>query len=211
MIRVLQTHEVGGHVYRKIERPSRTWRRGPSIVHERDGKVISRETYDLEVRGIAPPAEIVRGTCQICCRPIGVATGIIAHHGYRRPHQGWQTASCAGAHYRSLEVACDALQPAIDALEVYARSCRADREKLLLTPPAELSRKDAYGRVARTYAKPDVFDTSEKPAYYNGGYESLFWGKVSSLNSHIRDATSDANLFRQRLAEWKPAKAKETV
>lgn len=36
-------------------------------------------------------------TCQICGRPIFAETGVIAHHGYQRPGDGYQTASCPGA------------------------------------------------------------------------------------------------------------------
>lgn len=36
-------------------------------------------------------------TCQICGRPIFAETGLIAHHGYQRPGEGYQTESCQGA------------------------------------------------------------------------------------------------------------------
>jgi hypothetical protein len=42
-------------------------------------------------------------TCQICQRPIFAETGVIAHHGYTRPFEGYQTASCYGARYLPLE------------------------------------------------------------------------------------------------------------
>lgn len=55
-------------------------------------------------------------TCQICGRAIKAKKGLIAHHGYQRPGDGWQTVSCMGARYRPYEVACDALPPAIAAV-----------------------------------------------------------------------------------------------
>jgi len=36
-------------------------------------------------------------TCQICARKIYAELGVIAHHGYERPGEGWQTDSCDGA------------------------------------------------------------------------------------------------------------------
>lgn len=45
-----------------------------------------------------------RMTCQICGRKILAKNGKIAHHGYRRPGEGWQTASCEGARHLPLEV-----------------------------------------------------------------------------------------------------------
>lgn len=41
--------------------------------------------------------EGVERTCQVCGRGIFANTGVIAHHGYQRPGEGWQTPSCNGA------------------------------------------------------------------------------------------------------------------
>jgi len=43
-------------------------------------------------------------TCQICGRKIYAELGVIAHHGYERPGQGWQTESCEGARELPFEV-----------------------------------------------------------------------------------------------------------
>jgi hypothetical protein len=43
-------------------------------------------------------------TCQICARRIFAESGVIAHHGYERPGEGWQTASCPGARRLPFEV-----------------------------------------------------------------------------------------------------------
>ena len=65
----------------------------------------------------APPARTAKQlaadaaarTCQICGRPIFAEVGVIAHHGYQRPGDGWQTASCDGARELPFEAAKDAL------------------------------------------------------------------------------------------------------
>lgn len=51
----------------------------------------------------------VAKTCQICGRPILAETGVIAHHGYKRPGHGWQTASCYGARELPFEKSRDCL------------------------------------------------------------------------------------------------------
>ena len=51
----------------------------------------------------------VAQTCQICGRPILAETGVIAHHGYQRPGEGWQTSSCFGARHLPFEVSRDRL------------------------------------------------------------------------------------------------------
>lgn len=48
-------------------------------------------------------------TCQICSRPILAERGNIAHHGYQRPGNGWQTNSCFGALHLPFEVSRDRL------------------------------------------------------------------------------------------------------
>ncbi len=42
-------------------------------------------------------------TCQICGRPIFAEVGVVAHHGYQRPGDGWQTDSCFGARHLPYE------------------------------------------------------------------------------------------------------------
>ena len=51
----------------------------------------------------------VAQTCQICGRPILAETGVIAHHGYQRPGDGWQTSSCFGARHLPFEISRDRL------------------------------------------------------------------------------------------------------
>jgi hypothetical protein len=56
-------------------------------------------------------------TCQICGRLICSKTGYIAHHGYSRPHDGYQTPSCLGAQQSPLEVSNAALVTEISRCE----------------------------------------------------------------------------------------------
>lgn len=48
-------------------------------------------------------------TCQICARGILAELGAIAHHGYERPGDGYQTASCPGAKELPFEVSRERL------------------------------------------------------------------------------------------------------
>lgn len=43
-------------------------------------------------------------TCQCCARKHLANGGVIAHHGYQRPYEGWQTASCMGARKLPFEI-----------------------------------------------------------------------------------------------------------
>jgi len=70
----------------------------------------SKAAAQLEAR--AAVAKI----CQICGRPILAERGNIAHHGYQRPGEGWQTASCFGAMHLSFEVSRDHLGQYIEMI-----------------------------------------------------------------------------------------------
>ena len=50
------------------------------------------------------PIETPKGTCQICGKSYRIPKGILSHHGFRRPGEGYQTSSCYGARDLPLEV-----------------------------------------------------------------------------------------------------------
>lgn len=75
--------------------------------------------------------------CQICERDILADLGMIAHHGYTRPGDGWQTSSCMGARELPFEVSRDVLGvycgSLLDAAERHKQ--HGDALKAGTTPP----------------------------------------------------------------------------
>jgi hypothetical protein len=69
-------------------------------------------------------------TCQVCNRPILAHTGTIAHHGYTRPFEGWQTSSCPGAKKVPFEVSRVSLGEHIDNIRVQLKNTRALLQKV---------------------------------------------------------------------------------
>jgi hypothetical protein len=67
----------------------------------------------------------LRMTCGCCTRPIavmgGTPKGRMAHHGYERPGQGWQTASCPGIKFMPLETTDDGPRYMLDLYEARLR------------------------------------------------------------------------------------------
>ncbi|MEK6884257.1 MAG: hypothetical protein AABY22_31795 [Nanoarchaeota archaeon] len=57
--------------------------------------------------------------CQICGREIKAKSGIIAHHGYKKPEQGWQTDSCMGARQLPYEKSRDIIPLAIVKIDLF--------------------------------------------------------------------------------------------
>lgn len=101
-------------------------------------------------------------TCQICARAIEAGTGVIAHHGYRRPKRGsgWQTGSCMGARHLPYEVSCDLIPVAIEGCQNTAASVEARIARTLSDPPAEMVEAVSpfSNREPRRYPRPEGFD-----------------------------------------------------
>jgi hypothetical protein len=146
-------------------------------------------------------------TCQICGREIKAKKGIIAHHGYQRPGQGWQTSSCFGARWRPYEVACDALPPAIESCERFIAMQEVALAALITSPPATMS----YNKNARKswlpsgnvdVPKPENFDHSN-PDYSPNSYWHLYNSQKEGHESHIKMASYQLADLKKRLADWK--------
>jgi len=147
-------------------------------------------------------------TCQICGRAILAKTGLIAHHGYRRPHHmGFQTASCEGAKCKPYEVSCGAIDAAIARRHAYIDRCHENICDALSNPPGELHKRDVYGRIARTFALPQDFDAEDvanRPTHTIRfcSYSLLFHNMISELRRQIRGTTDDIKFLAARKAAW---------
>lgn len=148
-------------------------------------------------------------TCQICARAIKSKSGLIAHHGYQRPGQGWQTASCMGARFRPYEVACDALPPAIASCKSYITIQTAGLSKLMTEPPATLryQRKDAWGTPKgpeHTFERPDDFNAAQhRPSYQQESYVWQFDHLKYGFERNISGSQDSLRYLEKRLADWK--------
>lgn len=166
--------------------------------------------------------------CQICMRVIKTVRGypkndtcgdicdaIIAHHGYRRPrHQGWQTASCMGAKFRPIEVACDALPIVIEHLVGYIARTEALLADFLANPPATLEyeinpafrwKHGNKGTVERPADFADRDIDRDRDGFMRQTYVSLYRQHRKELAAGIKNARADLAEFERRLASWKPA------
>jgi hypothetical protein len=147
-------------------------------------------------------------TCQICGRPIKANTGLIAHHGYQRPGDGWQTASCIGARFRPYEVACDALPPAIQSCKQYIAQQETALANWITDPPAEIKhqRRDAYGRPRgpeQTFPRPDDFDgATAKDNYRSDTYVWRFVNARSAYQRRIKASRDTLAYLENRLTDW---------
>jgi hypothetical protein len=156
-----------------------------------------------------------KGTCQICLRQIGIGTGRVAHHGYQRPHEGWQTASCFGARYRSLEVACDALRPAIEQLNSRIDSLHGFVQAWRATPPTievRYSHGLHKGDIQFRLTPPQGFDpATPSPGSYRAGsddhYRCAYASQIARWHAEMKACGADKAALTKRLVEWQPAQA----
>jgi hypothetical protein len=149
--------------------------------------------------------------CQICDRLIQANTGLIAHHGYQRPSQGWQTASCMGARYRPYEVACDALPPAItavtnhiDRMEKALAEWQANPPQAIQCERARTNRYDAWDKYSVTWSvlKPADFDKAAPlPREKNQAEWDSHPQPRSNYGVRECDAVNYAHMYASRVAE----------
>ncbi len=147
-------------------------------------------------------------TCQICGRDIKAKNGVIAHHGYKRPGQGWQTASCFGARFRPYEVACDAIPPAIENVSAYIQSTKLSLLNWIHNPPESITvqRKDCWGNRKGepiVYMRPDNFDSKATNYHLNHTYEYEHNKRIRGMEQQIKFAKIDLDFLTERLAKWK--------
>jgi hypothetical protein len=159
-------------------------------------------------------------TCQICGRQIKANTGLIAHHGYQRPGQGWQTASCFGARWRPYEVACDALPPAITSISDYIAMREKAFAELIASPPEVLTfekgtwnwKRGAHDKETVTVTRPEGFTDATRddfdrhmPHTYGGEYRA----KRAGIEHDIKSSQHTLAELRKRLKNWvAPAEAR---
>lgn len=196
--RLIETREIAGHIYETWAQQQFGWRRGGQerIVYKMDGKRIAKDAYRAALG--EDVSEVERATCQICERAIGVKTGVIAHHGYRRPYygSGHQTASCYGARRLCWEQDRSALGEVITGLKEELTRRDASVAQMRQTPSKVVIR-DARIRNGRwidpVYCEPD------DPRY--GSYQRGWFDRMARERVMLVD---DIAHQEARYAAWSP-------
>ena len=165
-------------------------------VDELKNKVVKGRALSSKPPAPVNPNKVVK-TCACCFRPIAVQSGTMAHHGYERPGDGWQTASCAGIRFKPLEVSSEGLEWLISTLqsnldvlkETYQH--RDDKTSLI-----KLDRR----------TKQMVEITRDQPQW-----KREFEHYVGTLRYKIDGLEQKLPELEKRLQEWKPECEQESV
>lgn len=159
-------------------------------------------------------------SCQCCQGKILANTGVIAHHGYTRPGDGWQSASCHGARRLPFEVDRTALGEVIDMLKHAIKIARAMRRDIV-------AEKHPITRSFRDYDKPrqpgghyvsvevvftrDTFDALVKKhanvfrraGFYTLSFDELKTARLAEQDQRITTLVSDLKSCEAKYASWK--------
>lgn len=136
------------------------------------------------------PNKVVK-TCPVCFRPIAVLRGTMAHHGYQRPGQGWQTASCPGIRFKPLEVSSEGLEWLIGIL----------REQLATLEVAYRNRNKKDSLMVSKPGRMFEFETITKDS---PEWKRHFDAFVAKLQSERKSLRRELPTLDKMLADWKP-------
>lgn len=158
-----------------------------------------------------------RGTCQVCFRSMGIKTGLIAHHGYRRPGDGADHGRCFAERELPYEESCEVTKK-------YLVMLRAEQEKLI-TFKTHLEANDVetlyHKRIDYNLAKTDpkretlipvakgapaVGNPYIRASGYIPSFDELRGRKVQSVKDELRGLAEIITLFEKKVAHWAPRK-----
>lgn len=148
----------------------------------------------------------VQTTCQCCGRAIKSKHGVIAHHGYQRPGQGWQTASCWGARKQPYEVTCEDLKGWRDNLVLWISANDDAIADFKAKPPEtlEVRTKNTFtGRTdVATYTRPEGFNPDDYYGSMPRTYGNAYSVQAAKLKRHGKEMRDTLEFTRDRIAKW---------
>ena len=165
-------------------------------------------------------------TCQCCGNHILANTGVIAHHGYQRPGEGWQTASCFGARHLPFEVSRDRLGELIVVLKAQLKShaeslLRVENEEQAIS----YTMTDYSGKRERyaEWPKRDLsftranFNTLEaenitnlRRVFFFNSFDDLKKREIENRKQRMKMIADDIRACQKRWSAWKPTHDKHS-
>ena len=157
--------------------------------------------------------------CQICNGLWVAENGVIAHHGYKRPGDGMQTASCFGAMHRPFEVSRDCVMDFIMQNSRRRLYCLRRIHLLQETdPPLDLAAvwyETGHNEKKRNFkVTPETFDQVKekvrqenekwRPMFNANNYAELKERGIKMLRRDAADYAEVITTFTKRYDDWKP-------
>lgn len=158
-------------------------------------KVVKGRAPRQETREPENPGKVSR-SCACCFRRIAVTDSVrMAHHGYQRPGDGQQTASCPGIQFPPLEVSSRGLEHILHMNREALRRCTATYEK-----------RDSWTRLYLTRGRKLVEITPEMPEWPQAKRSS-----IARLQQQIHYLEKEVSKLEALLENWKPQETAEEI
>lgn len=165
--------------------------------------MIAGGTAMFETEARRAEEQKTRSHCQVCERLIQAKTGLIAHHGYRRPGMGWQTASCFGARGLPYEESRELIPFAMCVVAEHRERQLELIERLEKSPPRGLELERQEGPFRARYA---VCWTALKGSYE---YEQTLKRRIWGAQQEVKACETELERLQKRWLAWvAPKKAK---
>jgi hypothetical protein len=160
-------------------------------------------------------------TCQCCAGKFLANTGLVSHHAYQRPGEGWQTASCMGARHLPFEVdraqllvMIKAIESRIKMLKSHRRTVKAEGCKIKVEftinggyHSRHLERTAALRVDRSNWIKARTIYDEVKSNHWGDAMETSFdvlkQKEISSLTNDIQRSISMLNQEQKRYDDWK--------
>lgn len=185
-------------------------------VRKAERKAARAAKAEAKVAAVAAAlAEGTMGECQICARRIGTTVGVIAHHGYERPGDGYQTPSCAGARYPSYAESCDRLREVASNTAVEAAAAERAAADIAANPPESLIYERQTERwigkrretVRETVTRPEGFVDTPVVTWLQSerySYRVVLRDQRARMARRAAAIREAATFLARRLAAWVP-------
>jgi hypothetical protein len=149
------------------------------------------------VKGRAPSTEPAKPvnpnkdvkTCPCCFRAIAVGSGLMVHHGYKRPGNGEIVGNCPGIRFKPLEISPDGLHYMLEGHKATKQYCEE-----------RLAKKDEIKAFTEVNWKKQEIQIKRGDPQFDQSMKNF----VFSMERDIRYAIRDIEMFEQRIANWKP-------
>lgn len=156
-------------------------------------RILSPEEKQANADARARKARLSK-TCQICNRAIFAELGMIAHHGYKRPGEGWQTPSCPGARCLPYETDREVLGAYIVTLENWRASLDVSRQKIVdEVNPIRREESDWYFK-----NRKDRTRTREKAEFTRETYEAVKAAHPRIFNVYAGDSSKTFDDYKKQ-------------
>lgn len=147
--------------------------------------------------------------CQICGRAIKANTGLIAHHGFQRPHQQhFQTGSCVGARHQPYELSRDQIKDVIEHYQDRVTNYKMNLQGHIDNPPEtiEYVRETKYVRnpTPKVFTKPAgwVAPAAHPSTWEQYTYQGNHARVRLNFLRYIREGTEIIEFLQKRWKDW---------